>query len=120
MEFEIGDKYRKQTKQEREHILSVLNEPFRRCKSQSDEDCSRALIWEPVLIGRRLVLVVITTFILSPILRLYPVGVMLLGFAVHDYLKKPYNSRDLNLLQFFSTLVLLLLLQVNICLFFKI
>ena len=117
---EIGDKYRKQTKQEREHILSVLNEPFRRCKSQSDEDCSRALIWEPVLIGRRLVLVVITTFILSPILRLYPVGVMLLGFAVHDYLKKPYNSRDLNLLQFFSTLVLLLLLQVNICLFFKI
>ena len=109
------DDDRNQRKQEREHILSVLNEPFRRRKSKnkSDGNYPRALIWEPVLIGRRFVLVVVTTFILSPILRLYPVGVMLLLFAVHDHLTKPYNSRDLNLLQFFSTLVLLLLLQVN-------
>ena len=94
---------------EREHVLSVLNEPFR----GTNKSDNNALIWEPVLIGRRLVLIFMTTFILSPILRLYPVGLVLVLFAIHDHLTKPYSSNHLNLLQFLSTLVLLLLLLLN-------
>ena len=93
---------------EREHILSVLNDPFRGNSNNSD-----ILIWEPVLIGRRLVLVLITTFILSPIMRFYPVGLFLIMFAIHDHLMKPYISMRMNLLQFISTLVLILFLLVN-------
>ena len=98
------------TTNERARILSVLNEPFRRTSKKKDDS---ALIWEPVLIGRRLVLVALTTFILSPILRLYPVGLILVMFAIHDHLAKPYSSNHLNLLQFLSTLLLLLLLLLN-------
>ena len=89
-------------------ILSVLNDPFRRNKNNN-----KALIWEPVLLGRRLLLIVMTTFILSPIMRLYPVALALLLFAVHDHLAKPYTSDNLNLAQFLSTLAMMMLLLLN-------
>ena len=94
---------------EREHILSVLNDPFRREKKNAGD----ILIWEHVLIGRRLVLMLTTTFILSPILRLYPVGLLLIMFTTHDHVMKPFTSNRMNLLQFISTLVLILLVMVN-------
>ena len=98
----------------RERILSVMNEPFRCQTSIEITMKTQALIWEPVLIGRRLLLVVVTNLILSsPIIRLCPVGMLLIVFAIHDHHVKPYNSKQLNLLQFISTLLLVLLLMVN-------
>ena len=99
----------------RERILSVMNKPFRQITiATTPTTIKQALIWEPVLIGRRLLLVVMTTLILSsPIIRLCLVGFVLIVFALHDYRAKPYNSDHLNLLQLLSTLVLALLLMVN-------
>ena len=99
--------------QERDYILSVLNEPFRSTSGTRDEEQQNALIWEPILIGRRLILIVMTTFVLSPIVKLYPVGLLLILFAVHDHVTKPYSSEKLNFLQFLSTLTLIMLLLLN-------
>ena len=95
--------------QERESILLVLNEPFR----STMEPSKNTLIWEPILIFRRLILIALTTFILSPIVKLYPVCLVLVAISIHDYWVKPYSSDKLNLLQQLSTLVLILLLLLN-------
>ena len=104
---------------EQTHILSILNEPFRSATGDHDHEKrvgheDGALIWKPILIGRRLLLIVVTTLVLSPMMKLYPFGVLLVAFHIHDIVTKPYSSAKLNLLQSLSTLVLFLLLMFNI------
>ena len=104
--------FNSQNKRERTLILSVLNEPFRfstrghNIKKRAIHDEDGVLIWEAILIGRRLLLIVVTTFILFLMTKLYPVGVLLVIFAIHDYVTRPYSSAKLNFLQFLSTLIL--------------
>lgn len=89
-------------------ILNVLNEPFRKFEINK-----KRLIWEPVLISRRLLLASITTFIISPITKLYIVGLMLVLFTIHDYITKPFTQQNLNSIQFISMMVLILLAILN-------
>ena len=100
-----------------QNVLLVLNQPFRNQLVDTNDDGhqgnSEALIWEPVLIGRRLVLLASTTFILSPIVKLYPAGVLLVLCTMHDHVVMPYKGKMLNLLQLTSMHLLVILTMVN-------
>ena len=89
-----------QQKIERSSMLALLNEPFR--ESENKDGGVERTIWEPVLIIRRLILVVVTTLIRSPIMKLYPAGILLILFTVHDYIAKPFIEPILNFVQLIS------------------
>ena len=109
---------------ERSAILLVINEPFRvlhhdDTKEGEEEEAntttsSRNLIWEPVLLYRRLILLCASIFIVNPMLKLYPIGVLLALFAIHDYLVKPFSDKTkLNLVQTVSSGLLGVLALIN-------
>ena len=109
---------------ERSAILLVINEPFRvlhrdDTKEGEEEEAntstsSRSLIWEPVLLYRRLILLCASIFIVNPMLKLYPIGVLLALFAMHDYLVKPFSDETkLNLVQTASSGLLGVLALIN-------
>ena len=100
-----------QMETEKKNILSILNEPFRTTKQDAGEDYR--LIWEPVLISRRLILIASTTFLMSPIQKLYPAFSFLIIFTVHDYLVKPYVQKKLNFAQIVSMQLLVVLTFIN-------
>ena len=93
------------------HIISVLNEPF---KNNDDKEKGHHLIWEPVLITRRLILAAVTTLIINQIVKLYMAGLLLVVFSVHDYAVRPFQHQKLNLLQNTSTHVLILVAMSNL------
>jgi len=92
---------------ETENILAILNEPFQYT------DQYKKLIWEPVLIFRRLLLVVTATFITSSVKKLYPAGLLLFVFLVHDFIVQPFDSRELNFIQLFAVCLLMVLTLLN-------
>ncbi|XP_066922383.1 uncharacterized protein [Clytia hemisphaerica] len=96
---------------ERKHILNYLNEPFRELETKDDR--LERTVWEPVLILRRLILIVITTFIRSPIMKLYPTGIILVLFTIHDYVTKPFKDPTLNFVQLISMSCLGILVLFN-------
>ena len=65
------------------------------------------------MITRRLLLILLTSFISSPIVKLYPAGALLLVYAVHDYWKRPYSNERLNFLQSISKKLLFFCLLIN-------
>jgi len=93
---------------ETENILSIMNEPFKFTKQ------GNRLIWEPVLILRRIILVVTTTFIKSPILKLFPAAFSLILFVVHDNVMCPFSSDALNFIQSVSMQLLCVLTLLNL------
>jgi len=90
---------------ETENILMILNEPFQYT------DQNKRLIWEPVLLCRRLLLVVVTTFITSPVEKLYPAGLLMYVFLLHDFIVQPFDSSKSNFIQLASILVVLTLVN---------
>ena len=70
-------------------------------------------IWEPTLIARRLILIVVTTFIRSPLMKLYPVGFFLILFIFHDYETKPFADKRLNFIQSISISILVIMAFMN-------
>lgn len=73
------------------HFLVIINEPFR---ESSRNDGSR-ICWESVLILRRMLLVIMKAFILSPIVKLYPIAVLLFIFRYQQVITAPYSDRTL-------------------------
>lgn len=91
------------------HALLVLDEPFRRRKTDIG-----FVTWEAMLIFRRLVLVIIRTFSINPITRLYLMLFPLLLFLVDHIRVKPYKSRFLNWTETISLVLLCFLSAVNL------
>ena len=67
----------------------------------------RKLVCEPVLLLRRLILLTASIFIVDPILKLYPVGVLLVLFGFHDYIVRPFTDHNLNVFQIVSYFIVL-------------
>lgn len=110
---------------ERSAILLIINEPFRvidniKTSKESEEEDEenftvesdhhlkyhqqQNLIWEPVLLFRRLILLSVSIFIVNPLLKLYPIGVLLALFGIHDYLVRPFSDEtNLNFVQTVSS-----------------
>ena len=73
----------------------------------------RKLVCEPVLLLRRLILLTASIFIVDPILKLYPVGVLLVLFGFHDYIVRPFTDHNLNVFQIVSYGLLIVLTTQN-------
>lgn len=72
-----------------EEIKVVLQEPFRPPEEEEDEG---TLYWESVLIGRRLVLLCLHSFIADPMLRLLCLDCACMAIFMHHLYKKPYRD----------------------------
>lgn len=70
------------------HLLLVVNEPF---KKSSSKDGSR-ICWESILILRSMLLVVLKTFIISPIAKLYPMIILLFVFIIQHVTVAPFDD----------------------------
>lgn len=92
------------------HLLLVINEPFR----ESTGGNGSKICWESVLISRRMVLVMMKTFIMSPIDKLYPMAVLLFLFRYQHVVTQPFSSPILNKVEFVSMNILGTFVVVNI------
>ena len=97
---------------ERLALLSLVNEPFR-TNPGHDEMFPQKLVWEPVLLMRRFLLLVASIFIENPVFRIYPIGVLLVLFGFHDYMVKPFSDHKLNVIQTVSHGLLFVLTLIN-------
>ncbi|XP_066933214.1 uncharacterized protein [Clytia hemisphaerica] len=99
---------------EQSDISNFMNQPFRlninEVETSEQIICkSVKIVWEPVFVARRLILIISTTFIRSPIMKLYPTGFLLIMFSIHDYTVKPFVEKSLNFIQLMSMLLLITL-----------
>ena len=91
-------------------VERVLYEPFKR-----PEDGSKlSLSWESVMIGRRLILIILRTFVLDPVSRLLTMTFFCVLFLLHHVLTHPFRDRMANTLETISLLSLVLLGTVNV------
>ena len=109
---------------ERSALLATLNGPFKtNLQHLHDEDIDTEeeemeglpwkLVWEPVLVLRRLVLLLASIFNVDPILKLYPIGVLLLLFGFHDFMVQPFADYLLNKFQMIAYGLLFALTLIN-------
>ena len=99
--------------QDARDILQIIEGPFRRLDNFS-VDTSYRLCWESVLIGRRLVLIFMKTFINNTLVRL---SLMLLCtnlFLMHHIYAKPFSSNLVNNIETVSLLLLDIICFLNI------
>lgn len=92
------------------HLLLVINEPF---KESNGKDGPK-ICWESILILRRILLVFIKIFIVSPITKLFPMAVLLIVFTLHHVIVAPFSDARLNKMDFFSLNILSSFVVVNI------
>lgn len=88
-----------------EDIKMVLQAPFR----QPVENDEGTLYWESVLIGRRLVLLVLHSFIADPMLRLLCLDFACMAIFVHHLCKKPYRDTIANACESISLVALIII-----------
>ena len=88
-----------------EDIKMVLQAPFR----QPVEDDEGTLYWESVLIGRRLVLLVLHSFIADPMLRLLCLDFACMAIFAHHLCKKPYRDNLANACESISLVALIVI-----------
>ena len=89
-------------------FLRVVNEPFRNISGTTIK-----IQWESVLIFRRLILIVMSTFLISPLDKLYPIGFLLVLYLIHHLIIQPYKELILNLAEGVSLAVLCFLTLLN-------
>ena len=91
-----------------EELLNVLEGPFRISETNQFK-----LPWQFVLIGRRLVLIMIKTFLTNIVVRLYVMLLCSVIFLVHHVKVQPFSSILLNYVETVSLLMLTVICGVN-------
>ena len=89
----------------------VVYGPFRK---SSDEKGAETVYWESILIGRRLVLICLHTFIVFPFIRIVCLSVTCAAFLVHHIWKKPFQDSRVNHAETASLTALLVLAIINL------
>ena len=92
--------------EEVQEILQITEGPFRKinhCHKRSD----RRLPWDAILIGRRLVLIFLETFVLDAFLRLMIMLICTHLFLLHHIYTKPFSSNFVNYVETVSSLSML-------------
>lgn len=80
------------------HLLLVIVEPFKE---------PLLIQWEAILIFRRLMLVIVKIFIMSPIHKVFPLTVLLIIYMMHHNIVKPFKDQILNKVEFVSLNILI-------------
>ena len=88
----------------------VIYGPF---KKRNDGQGSGAVYWESVLIGRRLMLICLHTFIVFPFIRIVCLSVACAFILAHHLWKKPFKDPRVNLGETASLTALLVLAVIN-------
>ena len=91
-------------------ILEIMDGPFRRSKDNN----KHRLSWESVLIGRRLVLIFIKSFVLNTFVRLSLMLLCTILFSFHHISVKPFSSGILNNTETLSLLMLIVVCFLNL------
>ena len=91
--------------QDTQDILDITDGPFRKL-NDCDNEKSYRLHWESILIGRRLVLIFIKTFVINTFFRLSLMMFCTVFFLVHHIYMKPFSSNLLNNIETVSLLML--------------
>ncbi|PFX30689.1 uncharacterized protein LOC111323175 [Stylophora pistillata] len=95
-----------------EEVKKVLQGPFRR---PNDQDGDRGtLYWESVLIGRRLILLSVHSFIPNAMLRALLLAVSCELMAIHHFVKKPFQHITANRVESVSLVVLSIMAIINL------
>ena len=89
-------------------ILGVVNQPFKNISGRSFK-----IQWESILILRRLLLIIVNTFIISPFEKLYPIGFLLVLYLIHHIIVQPYKDFSLNIMEGMSLAALCFLTLLN-------
>ena len=95
---------------EAEEVIRVLQGPFRPPGTQDQG----TLYWESILIGRRLILLSIHSFIPNAMLRLLFLAVACEFMAIHHIVKSPFRSATANRVESVSLVVLSILAIINL------
>ena len=91
-------------------IKKVLYDPFR---SASDGDHG-TLYWESVLVGRRFLLLIISTFIIDPLKRFVCLGIACVLILAHHLLMRPFRDRKANICESLSLVSLTAICTFNL------
>lgn len=94
----------------RNSVEKVLYDPFKR----PENGTKLSLSWESVMIGRRLILVVLKTFVSDPMPRLLLMSFLCFSFLLHHALTQPFRDDIANAAETISLLLIGLLGMVNI------
>ena len=89
-------------------ILCVVNQPFKNISGKSFK-----IQWESVLILRRLLLIIVNTFLISPYEKLYPIGFLLVLYLIHHMIVQPFKDFSLNIVEGVSLAALCFLTLLN-------
>lgn len=91
-------------------IIKVLQGPFR----PPNEEDQGTLHWESVLIGRRLILLSIHSFIPNAMLRVLFLAVACELMAIHHFVRKPFQHTSANRVESVSVVVLSIMAIINL------
>ena len=95
-------------------LLNVVEGPFRKAQTMDTNNNGSKLLWESTLIGRRLILIVIKTFVTNTITRMYTMLLCTAIFLVHHMKVRPFSSNILNNVETGSLLMLTAICSLNI------
>ena len=95
-------------------ILDVLEGPFRKQIGNKNISKNYRIPWESALIGRRFVLILIKTFVIDAIVRLYLMAFFTVVFLLHHIYVRPFSSNHLNTIETISLIVLVIICGLNI------
>ena len=96
-----------------EEMQDLLEGPFRSYRGAVN-DRKYSLSWESILIGRRLILIFVKTFVTDALLRLYLMLFFMFLFTLHHIYVRPFTSDFLNLIEFISLCILSIICALNI------
>ena len=91
-------------------VERVLYDSFKR----PEEGGKLSLSWEGIMIGRRLILVVMKTFVIDPMPRLVIMSVLCFLFFLHHSFTQPFLDRIANTAETISLLFIVVLANVNV------
>ena len=94
-------------------VLKIMEGPFRKSRDCNSENEYR-IPWESVLIGRRLVLIFIKTFVINTFIRLSLMLLCTVVFLVHHFYIKPFTSNLVNNVETVSLSILTTICILNL------
>ena len=95
-------------------LLNVIVGPFRKVESWTLMVNNHKLPWESILIGRRLILIVIKTFLFNTVIRLYLMLLFTVLFLIHHVKVQPFSNTGLNYVETGSLVMLAAICGLNI------
>jgi len=94
----------------RNSVERVLYDSFKR----PEEGRKLSLSWEGIMIGRRLILVVMITFVINPMPRLVIMSVLCFLVLLHHSFTRPFRDNIANTAETISLLFIIVLANVNV------